>query len=97
MADNTVYKLNNNNLFLLKNDKTSIFQNLFYKSKDNKLTTLNLQFTDHWDLHDFKKDERWLGTIIDLDWFMHLADKDFDFTKKQYDIEFNVQSQGHVI
>merc|ERR1711879_374208 len=48
-------------------------------------------------LKNFKTNEKYMGTIIDLDWFKHLADKGFSYAKKQYDLEFSVEKQGNVI
>jgi len=97
MPAETVYRLKNNFLLLPEDDNTSVFQNLFYLANDKKLTTLNLKFKTEDELKNFKTNEKYMGTIIDLDWFKHLADKGFSYAKKQYDLEFSVEKQGNVI
>ncbi|OQS53743.1 hypothetical protein EHP00_763 [Ecytonucleospora hepatopenaei] len=97
MPAETVYRLKNNFLLLPEDDNISIFQNLFYLANDKKLTTLNLKFKTENELKNFKTNEKYMGTIIDLDWFKHLADKGFNYAKKQYDLEFSVEKQGNVI
>jgi len=97
MPDNTVYALKNNNLFLPNDDKTNLFQNFFYFSENKKLETLNLKFKKDDELNSFVKNEKYVGTIMDLDWFKHLADEGFDYSKRQYDLEFVVKTQGNVV